>query len=341
MSHAAMPTSSISHLAPFGGVSPIRVGLMGCSSFAIRAMVPAIAECEGLELYAIASRDPQKSRETADKLGCKVSCSYEELISDPGVDVIYMPLPTGIHEQWIHKALDAGKHLLVEKSLASDFESARRMVGHARTAGLLILENLLFPRHRQISWVREKIAEGAIGEFKFFHAAFTIPPLDDSNFRYNGPLGGGALLDVGAYMVKSALAFLGPHIELLSATLENSPRRDIDIRGAATFRNPDGLIAQTIWGFDTHYQCTWDFLGTEGRILCDRALTPPPGFEAPVRLERGSKKEDLKLPADNHYVNQWNFFATSIRYPDVISVLLDDALMQAALLDRVKRWKPS
>lgn len=329
--------SPIVHLPSTGGTGPIRVGLMGCSSFALRAMVPAIAECEGLELHAIASRDPMKARGTAETVGGAVSYSYPELISDPGVDVIYMPLPTGVHEEWVHKALDAGKHLLVEKSLACDFESATRMIEHARASGLLILENFLFPRHLQISWVRNKIAEGAIGEFKFFRATFTIPPLDDSNFRYNGPLGGGALLDVGAYMVKSSSAFLGPHIELLSASLENSPRRDVDIRGAANFSNPDGLIAQTVWGFDTHYQCTWEFLGSEGRILCERALTPPPGFEAPVRLERGSEKQDLKLPADNHYVNQWNFFASSVRNPATIPALLDEALFHADMLDRVRQ----
>jgi len=300
-------------------------------------MVPAIAECEGLELYAIASREPQKARATAETVGGVISCSYEELISAPGVDVIYMPLPTGIHEEWVHRALGAGKHLLVEKSLACDFESATRMIEHARASGLLILENFLFPRHLQISWVRRKIADGAIGELKFFRATFTIPPLDNSNFRYNGPLGGGALLDVGAYMVKSSSAFLGPHIELLSATLENSPSKDVDIRGAATFSNPAGLIAQTVWGFDTHYQCMWEFLGTEGRILCERALTPPPGFEAPVRLEQGGQKGDLKLPPDNHYVNQWNFFASSVRNPATIPALLDEALLQAEMLGRVRR----
>lgn len=333
--------ASFTHLPDSAGPSPLRVGLMGCSSFAFRAMVPAMAECAGLELAAIASRDPVKAKSKADTLGVPICCSYEELVSEPGVDVIYMPLPTGIHEEWVHKALNAGKHLLVEKSLASDFDSARRMVEHARASGLLILENFLFPRHLQISWVQNKIAEGAIGEFRFFRAAFTIPPLDDSNFRYIGPLGGGALLDVGAYMAKSSLAFLGHDIELLSSSLEVSPARGVDIRGAATFRNTDGLIAQTVWGFDMHYQCRWEFIGTEGRILCERALTPPPGFEAPVRLERGGEKQDIKLPADNHYVNQWNFFSASLRNPDAISDLLDEALRQAQVLDNVKQMAKS
>jgi len=302
-------------------------------------MLPAMAEATGVNLSAVASRDPSKASAEAAQFGCPKACSYEELVADPGIDAIYMPLPTGLHEEWVHKALDAGKHLLVEKSLANDFESAKRMLEHAREARLLVLENFLFPRHSQLAWVKQQLAAGEIGSFKFFRAAFTIPPLDPDNFRYSVPLGGGGLLDVGAYMVKSSLAFLGNDLELLNATIEYDQSRGIDLRGTATFRNPAGQIAQTLWGFDTCYQCTWEFIGTEGRILCERALTPPPGFEPPVRIERGNEKKDIKLPPDNHYLNQWGFFTAAIRNPDVISGLLDEALDQAALIAAVKNWR--
>lgn len=309
---------------------------MGCSSFALRAMIPAIKELDELELSAIGSRDPEKAKSTAENCGCQVFCSYGELVCDPAIDAIYMPLPTGLHEEWVHKALDAGKHLLVEKSLAVNLDSAQRILDHARSSGLLILENFLFPRHRQIAWVRQKIAEGIIGELKFFRGAFTIPPLARDNFRYNAALGGGALLDVGAYMLKSTQAFLGTELEMLGSTVEHDTIRQIDIRGSSVFRNSAGIISQTVWGFDTAYQCTWEFLGTEGRILCERALTPPPGFEAPVRLEHGSEKQDLKLRSDNHYVNQWKFFISCLRNPLAIPVQLDECLAQARLLETVR-----
>lgn len=315
----------------------LRIGVMGCSSFALRAMVPAIAACPGVELAAMASRDPAKAREVSAKFSCRNWGSYAELVEDPEVDLIYMPLPTGLHEEWVHRALDAGKHLLVEKSLSDSLDSAGRMVDHARRAGKLIQENFLFLRHSQRAWVGEQLAAGAVGELKFFRAAFTIPALDAGNFRYQAALGGGALLDVGAYMVKSTLAFLGKDLELLASTSEFSPARGVDVRGTAVFRNPAGVIAQVFWGFDTHYQCTWDFHGTAGRIICDRALTPPPGVEPPVRVERGQEKQDLKLPADNHYVNQWSHVAAAVHDPDALSASQDEILLQARWVEAVRQ----
>lgn len=316
--------------------SPLRLGVMSCSSFALRAMVPAIAVSPSVKLIAIASRDRAKATEAATKLGARAFDSYQALLDDPEIDAIYMPLPTGLHEEWVHKALDAGKHILVEKSLAMDFASASEMIAKAREKHLLLLENFLFPRHLQFTWVKKQIAAKTIGDLKFFRAAFTIPPLAADNFRYSAPLGGGALLDVGAYMVKSSLLFLGDNLDLLSSTIEIDSAREVDIRGTTTFRNPDGVIAQTLWAFDTAYQCTWEFIGTAGRILCERALTPPPGFCPPVRIERGNDKESIDLPADNHYRNQWEFFAEATRSHEAIQTILSETEKQAELLARLR-----
>lgn len=300
-------------------------------------MLPAIAESPSVKLVGIASREMAKATQAATKFSAKAFASYQALLDDPEIDAIYMPLPTGLHEEWVHKALDAGKHILVEKSLAMNFASASGMISKARAKNLLLLENFLFPRHSQFSWVKGQLADGVIGELKFFRAAFTIPPLAADNFRYRAPLGGGALLDVGAYMVKSSLLFLGDNLDLLSSTIEIDPTREVDIRGTATFRSKEGIIAQTLWAFDTAYQCTWEFIGTTGRIFCERALTPPPGFCPPVRIEKCNRKESLDLPADNHYTNQWEFFAHAIRSPETIQTILSETEAQAKLLDCLRR----
>ena len=315
----------------------IRLGVMGCSSFAMRAMLPAIAEASGVELVGIASRDIEKATAATKVFGGRAHANYAALLSDGDVDAVYMPLPTGLHDEWVHKALDAGKHLLAEKSLAGSLASASRMIQSARQKGLLVLENFLFPRHSQFAWVKEQLAAGAIGQVRFIRAAFTIPPLPADNFRYNRELGGGALLDVGAYMVKSVTALLGHDIELLAATVDSS-QSSVDLSGSATFRAPSGVVAQTLWSFDTAYQCTWEFIGSEGRIFCERSLTPPPGFEPPVRVERGNERRSINLPADNHYANQWNFFAQAAHDPDSIPALLDEALTQARLIEAVRNF---
>lgn len=315
--------------------SPLRVGVLGCSAFALRAMVPALALTPGVTLSAIASRDPAKAEAAAKAHGGRAVSGYRAMVEDPDLDVLYVPLPTGLHEPWVMAALEAGKHLLVEKSLAADLRSARRMLDLAERRDLLVAENFLFRRHPQRTWVHERIAEGAIGRLVLFRACFTIPPLAGDNFRYDAALGGGALLDVGAYMVKSVAEFLGPAAVLRDASIETDAGRGVDVRGAASWRTPEGVVAQAAWGFDTHYQCTWEFLGTAGRLVCERALTPPPGFEPPVRLEAGNDRRELRLPAANHYVAQWEAVATAVRDAGQRAALRAECLAQAEGLQAI------
>ncbi len=294
---------------------PLAVGILGCSSFAMRAMGPAVAKCAGLQLKAMASRDPEKAKASAAKLGCQPVASYEALLEDPYIDVIYMPLPTALHLEWGLTALRAGKHLLVEKSLASNACDAKALVDEAAAGGRVLLENFLFLRHSQLRWIKDQLADGVIGRLRFLRAAFTIPPLDDGNFRYDRSLGGGALLDTGAYMTKVVDTFLGSDASLVGASIHESVRRGVDTGGAAMYAGKDGESAQVEWAFDCHYQCTWDLMGESGRITCTRALTPPPGFKPPVRLEFGGKVQELELADDDHYAKQWTYFRRLVDDP--------------------------
>jgi hypothetical protein len=136
-------------------------------------------------------------------------------------------------------------------------------------------------------------------------------------------------------MVKSVAEFLGPAAVLQSASVDADPRRGVDVRGAASWRTPDGVVAQAAWGFDTHYQCTWEFLGTTGRLVCERALTPPPGFEPPVRLESGPERRELRLPAANHYVAQWEAVAAAVGDAGQRAALRAECLAQAEGLQAI------
>lgn len=316
--------------------SPIlNVGILGCSAFALRAMGPAIQECPGFRLIAIASRNAAKANEAGSRLGCRGVEGYEKLINDAEIDVIYMPLPTWLHLEWGKRALDSGKHLLIEKSLACNAGDAEALVAAARKNKVALLENFLFPRHSQIRWVKEQLADGVVGRLRLLRAAFTIPALDDGNFRYAKALGGGALLDTGAYMAKTVAEFLGDEAKLVDATMQESMRRGVDVGGTATFLRADGLVAQVAWALDCHYQCSWDFVGESGRILCTRALTPPPGLQPPVFIERNGKVESLSLVATNHYVNQWNYFSELTQNDELMLKENQKTLHQAQMLDKI------
>jgi len=281
----------------------IRVGVMGCASIAERLMIPAILQLpEFFKLQAIASRSEEKAKVFAKKFGTQPIIGYQELLEKEDVDMIYMPLPTGLHEEWVYKALMAGKHVLAEKSLALNYESAKRMTDLAAEKGLLLMESFMFTHHSQHKWVQQILEEKGIGKIRLFRSQFGFPPLDHGNFRYNANTGGGSLLDAGAYTIKASQLFLGSELELLNAVLYIDPTLKVDIYGNATFINKEGIVAQISFGFDNYYQCNYEFWGSAGRLHAEKAFTPKPNEQPKILLEKSGKSEQILMDADNHFV---------------------------------------
>jgi predicted dehydrogenase len=308
---------------------------MGCSSFAQRSMIPALQECADTELVCVASRMQEKACEVGAQFDCDTVAGYSALLERDDLDVIYMPLPTGLHEEWCTKVLEEGKHLLVEKSFAMDLASAERMLAVAKKNNCLIFENFQFQTHSQWAKIKEYMNSGKLGEVHLVRSTFGFPPLPKDNFRWNKELGGGALLDAGAYMCKVSQLLLGTGLEVLGASLQMDEETGVDRYGEAMFRNASGQVAQVAFGFDYFYQCRVELLGTKGKLSTNRVFTAPPGFEPVLTVEKLDGTEEIKLPADNHYVNMWRWVASEIHAGDFSShwnILFD----QARLLEQIR-----
>jgi predicted dehydrogenase len=312
------------------------MGVIGCADIAWRAMIPAMVDCSEMRLVAVASRTAKKARKFADQFDCDAVIGYERLLELDAIDAVYMPLPTGLHEEWVTRTLAAGKHILVEKSFAENYESAQAMLDLATAKRLLVLENFLFPHHSQHAWVKDLIARGEIGDIHLFRSTFGFPPLSRDNFRYNRRLGGGALLDAGAYVIKASQLFLGKELVLLGAALQYDDVSDVDIYGDAMLANSKGQVAQVSFGFNYFYQCNYELLGTKGKLMVNRSFTPPPGFRPTVELCCHNVKHEFCLPADNHYVNMCRFFANAVREEERFQEHREALLHQARLLDAVR-----
>ncbi len=312
----------------------IRVGVMGGSAFAVRAMIPALQECEATELVCIASRSQQKAAELGARFQCDTVTGYERLLERDDLDAVYVPLPTGLHEEWCGKVLASGRHLLVEKSFATDLPSATRLVGIAQRQGLLAMENFQFQTHRQWPRIKECLTSGILGEVRLVRSTFGFPALPKDNFRWNRELGGGALLDAGAYMAKVSQLLLGRGLEVCAASRTMDPQSGVDIYGEAMLRSASGQVAQVAFGFDYFYQCRVELLGTKGRLSTHRVFTAPPGFEPRIFIETAAGREELLIPADNHYVNMWRHFAEVLGkgdYSEEYEILLDQARLLAKM----------
>jgi predicted dehydrogenase len=312
----------------------LRIGVLGCANIAKRSVIPAILSIPEFELIAIASRTKEKVEEFASHFDCEAVVGYQELLDRSDIDVIYMPLPTGLHEEWVLKALDAGKHILIEKSLAMDYNSAQKMVEKAKEKGLLIMENFMFLYHGQHQFVKNLIQENKIGEIRCFRSSFGFPPLPDDNFRYNKKLGGGALLDAAAYTVRASQLFLGDELNVKAANLSYK-NSEVDIYGGAYLSSNSGTFAEVAFGFDNFYQCNYEIWGSKGKITAQRAFTPSDNFKPTITLEQQGEVFNYEVDAENHFVHLLQEFIRCVIENDKENKY-KEILNQSRLLEELK-----
>jgi dTDP-3,4-didehydro-2,6-dideoxy-alpha-D-glucose 3-reductase len=315
----------------------LRIGIMGCASIARRFVIGALRSMPEFELVAVASRDKEKAERFAGEHGLEPVVGYQPLVERTDLDAVYVPLPTGLHAYWAGRLLQSGKHVMCEKSLACNHNEAVELVSYARAHDLVLMEHFQFIHHHQTEFMLKQISEGSIGEIRVMRASFGFPPLDPGNFRYASGLGGGALLDAGAYTLRAAQLYLGSEIRVRAAVMGGDAAHEADLRGAALVESASGVVAELAWGFDHFYQCAVEVWGTRGRLLQDRAFTAPPGFNATVILEQDGRNVRHQLPADNHFVNLWRYFhaqvVEGIGRESTLKALED----QARLIEEVRR----
>jgi NDP-hexose-3-ketoreductase len=313
----------------------VRFGVIGCADIAWRRMLPALAADPGVCLAAVASRDAAKAARFAERFGCAPVAGYDTLLAASDVDAVYVPLPAMLTAGWIEKALLAGKHVLAEKPLTASYESTARLVDLARARGLVLLENVAFPHHAQHAAVRKLLADGAVGELRGFSSTFTIPPLPDANIRYRPDVGGGALLDMGVYPIRAALEILGLDLEIGGAVLRHGPTGAV-VSGRILAHTPHGVTAGLDFGMEHSYRTAYEIAGSTGRLMVDRAFTPPPAHQPVVRIERQDHREEITLRADDQFANVVASFVRAVRTGGGAQAHTHATLHQARLVGAVE-----
>lgn len=313
----------------------IRVGILGCAAIAKRSLAPAFAAHADFTITVIASRTPEKAAEFASQYRAR-ACSYEELVSADDVDLVYCPLPTGLHAEWVKKCLLAGKHVLCEKSLGVSLAEVSELVEAARSRRLFLMESFQFRFHPQNLYVRRLLDEKKIGEIRQCVVRFGIPPFPEgkTNIRYSKSLGGGALLDNGAYTVKATTFLFGYDFDVVTATATVPDGEEVDIWGTMTLRSSSGIVSQAAYGFDHSYQCGYEIWGTKGTIKTTRAFTARPGFAAEVFIQTKDGTSVEKFDAD-HFALLLDYVSSCIASGKFENEYRE-ALLQARLLQTAR-----
>ncbi|MFJ9409526.1 Gfo/Idh/MocA family protein [Streptomyces sp. NPDC101393] len=315
-------------------MDPVRIGVLGCADIARRRMLPAMRDCADVELVAVASRHAATAAATAADFHCRPVTGYPALLEIPDVDAVYVPLPAALHAPWVSAALQAGKHVLAEKPLTTDLAATRRLAALAADGGLALMENVMFVHHSRHERVRALVADGAIGAPRTFQATFAVPRLPESDIRYDPALGGGALWDTGVYPVRAAVHFLGEGLRVEGAVLAGDAGGRVDTAGTALLSTPDGVTAQLAFGLDHSYRSCYEIWGSAGRIVVDRAFTPPAGHPARIVLERRTGTEEITLAPEDQVHRTLVAFALAVRTG---APLPPASLHQAALLEELRR----
>jgi predicted dehydrogenase len=326
-------------------VQQIKWGVLGAASIAVQRMMPAMREAPSATLHALASRDAGKARAVAATFEApRAYGGYEQLLADPDIDAIYIPLPNQLHFEWSIRALEAGKHVLCEKPLCLTAREVERLCVARDRAGKHIEEGFGYRNHAQWAKVLELIAADAIGPVRGAHAVLAKQFLDPADVRNNPAAGGGALYDLGSYAINALNLVCGRPPLRVSALAEHDPRFGIDCLTSALLDYRDAHATLTVasqagpasWA--THQQLT--VLGAHGWLR----LNFPFAQARPVacRIELGDEQSVGALPTTvhefppaNQYALQIERFSRRVLGGDVPAWPIEDALATLRTIEAI------
>lgn len=319
----------------------IRIGIICPSEIAFRRFLPALQKAsEGFKFSAIGIASPeewfgdlenisqeqideQQSRERVkaqtfvDNYGGEIIVGYGNLVASEKIDAAYIPLPPALHHKWAKKALEAGKHVFVEKPSTTSLADTEELIAVASEKNLAIHENYMFIYHSQIEELNKVVESGEIGDVRLYRITFGFPMRAKNDFRYNRTLGGGALLDAGGYCLKYANHLLGGNAHITTAQANYIDGFDVDMYGSATMANDKGQVAQLSFGMDNDYRCDIEIWGSKGTITSNRILTAPAGFIPSYNIKKNQDIETRKLPADDAFLSSIQHFGECVTNPDI------------------------
>ncbi|MEY2937060.1 MAG: Glucose--fructose oxidoreductase precursor [Pseudomonadota bacterium] len=323
-------------------ILPVRWGVLGASRFALNTSLPGMKKGNLTALHAIASRDLGKARAAADSLGIpRAYGSYEELLDDPELDVIYIPLPNHLHVEWSARAARAGKHVLCEKPIALSAAEAELLVSVQRETGKLIAEAFMVRHHPQWHQARAWVDEGRIGELVSMQGAFSYFNRDAGNIRNQRDIGGGALYDIGCYAVNTSRYLFGREPRRALAVCERDPELGID-------RLTSGIL--DFGGAHLTFFCSTqcvpfqrvNVFGTKGRIELEIPFNAPANRPSRIFFDDGSARDGSSLqttafPIVDQYSLQSEAFSRAVRSGSPIENSIEVALGNMRVIDALFR----
>ena len=302
----------------------LRWGVLGTARFG-DTFVPLI-RAAGQQVVSVASRSAERARECAARWEVeRWSASYEALLADPEIDLVYVPLPNALHVDWTLRAIEAGKHVLCEKPLALDPADVDRIAAAASAARVVVSEAFAYRAHPLTEKLRALVREGAIGKPRLINSTFTFVLNREGDVRFAPSLGGGALWDVGCYCVSLARYVLAEEPVEATASHRLGPT-GVDLSFDGTLRFPSDARLQFRCSFETPFDTRTEIRGTAGTITVEQPYKPH------VRSEIVVNGGSVAVPGDDARIALVQDFARAIAEGTPPATTLDDSRANAAAL---------
>jgi len=321
-------------------VRKIRWGVLGAAKIAIEKVIPAMQRGRWSEVTAIASRDLQKARAAAAKLGIATAYgSYEELLADESIDAIYNPLPNHLHVPWTIKAAEQGKHVLCEKPIALSAPDARQLLAVRDRTRVKIQEAFMVRTHPQWLAVKDLVSSGRIGEVRALLGAFSYTNRDPVNIRNRPELGGGALMDIGCYLVNTSRFIFGREPLRVTGAIQRDPDMGTDRLTSILLDYGAAHAAGTCSTQMVFYQHVQIF-GTTGRIEMPIPFNAPPDRPTRIIVDTGTDLfgggiSPIDIETCNQYTIQGDLFSRAILEDTDVPSPIEDAVKNMACIDAI------
>ena len=280
---------------------PIRWGILGTAGIAESSFLPALRQAGDGVAVSVASRDDAHARSwAAEHDVARGVGGYEDVVADPEIEAIYVPLPNGLHAEWTIAAVEAGKAVLCEKPLCVTSEETGRVLATTDAASVPLWEAFVFPFHQQIERVHDALASGQIGEVREIASRFHFALDDPRDIRLSAELGGGSVFDVGCYPIRLARLLFDDEPDLdrtIADAVWTTSGVDTELWGALTFPGDRRLVFSC--GFVAAYETFSRVFGTEGEIRMTNPFHPRAGDT--FAIVRGDDVQDhAAAPTGEH-----------------------------------------
>jgi predicted dehydrogenase len=320
----------------------IRWGVLSTAAIGLMKVIPGMQKGEYTSIVAIASRGLAQAQKAATELGIPTAYgSYEELLADPDIDAIYNPLPNHLHVPWTIKAAEAGKHVLCEKPISLTVAEAETLLAVRARTGVKIGEAFMVRLHPQWLRLRALLDEDRIGELRSVLGFFSYFNVNPANIRNQVDAGGGALMDIGCYLIQASRYAFAQEPGRVVASIDRDPAMRTDRLTSAILEFPAGQCVFTCSTQLVPYQ-RLQFIGTKGRIELEVPVNVAPDRPTRLLIDSGA---DLfgdgiateTFPACDQYTLQGDAFSRAILDHTEVAVPVEDAIKNMAVIEAIFR----